>query len=64
MSAAPGDLVGPHALNGDGAERWIVAAVRDKVVPSLDDPDIRTRAEEAAVGAAIRRAADRARDLA
>jgi hypothetical protein len=32
--------------------------VRDKVVPTLDDPDIRARAEEAAVGAAVRRAVE------
>jgi hypothetical protein len=56
-SAAPGDLVGPlAAANGDG--RWVVAAVRDKVFPTLDDPEISARAQAAAVTAAVRRALD------
>ena len=54
MSAAPGDLVGPVAL-GNGGGRWLLAAVHAKVVPTLDDPDIRTRAQAAAVGAAVGR---------
>ena len=57
ISAAPGDLVGPVAL-GNGSGRWLIAAVRDKVVPTVNDPDVRARAEEAAVEAAVRRAID------
>jgi hypothetical protein len=57
ISAAPGDLVGPVAL-GNGGGRWLVAAVRDKVVPTVDDPDVRARAEQAAIEAAVRRAID------
>lgn len=53
VSAAPGDLVGPVAL-ADG-HRWLLAAVRDKVVPSLDDPAIRARAERTAVDAEVHR---------
>jgi hypothetical protein len=58
ISAAPGDLVGPLSIgaNGDGRGRWLLARVRDKIVPTLDDPEIRARAEEAVVDAAIRRA--------
>lgn len=55
ISAAPGDLLGPVALNG-GATRWLVAAVRDKVTPTVDDPEIRERAERTAVTAAVERA--------
>jgi hypothetical protein len=57
LSAAPGDLVGPLSL-GNGAGPWLLARVRDKVVPTLEDPDIRARAEEAAVTAAVARAVD------
>jgi hypothetical protein len=53
MSAAPGDLVGPLAL-GNGGGSWLLAAVRAKLVPTLDDPDIRARAEGTAVAAAVR----------
>jgi len=56
-SAAPGDLIGPLSA-GNGSGPWVVAAVREKVVPSLDDPDIRARAEEAAVAAAVLRAVE------
>jgi hypothetical protein len=56
ISAAPGDLVGPLALGANGDSRWLLARVRDKVVPTLDDPDIRARAEETVIGAAIARA--------
>ena len=55
LSAAPGDVVGPVAL-GNGGGRWLVAAVHAKVAPTLDDPEIRVRAEKAAVAAAVRRA--------
>jgi hypothetical protein len=57
MSAAPGDLIGPLSL-GNGSGPWLLARVREKVVPTLDDPDIRSRAEDAAVGAAVRRAVE------
>ena len=57
MSAAPGDLVGPVAL-GNGGGRWLLAAVHAKVVPTLDDPDIRARAQAAAIDAAVRRTVD------
>jgi hypothetical protein len=56
ISAAPGDLVGPLAIGANGDSRWLLARVRDKIVPTLDDPDIRARAEEAVIGAAIARA--------
>jgi hypothetical protein len=58
MSAAAGDLVGPVALGVNGGGRWLLAAVRDKVAPTLEDPDIRSRAEDTAVDAAVRRAVD------
>jgi hypothetical protein len=54
MGSAKGDVFGP--LAGDGA--WRVVVVHDKVVPSLDDPDIRLRAEESIVSRAIRRDTD------
>ena len=57
MSAAPGDLVGPLAM-GNGGGRWLLAAVHAKVEPTLGDPDIRARAEQAAVTAAVQRAVD------
>lgn len=53
LSAAPGELVGPLALGGTGT--WLLAHVRDKLVASADDPEIRSRAEAAAVKAAIER---------
>jgi hypothetical protein len=57
LSAAPGDLIGPLSL-GNGGGPWLLARVRDKVVPTLDDPDIRARAQAAAVSAAVARAVD------
>ena len=36
----------------------MLARVRDKVVPTLDDPDIRARAQDVAAGAAVRRAVE------
>jgi hypothetical protein len=57
MSAAPGDLIGPLSP-GNGSGPWLLACVREKVVPTLDDPDIRARAEDAVVGAAVRRAVE------
>jgi hypothetical protein len=52
LSAAPGDLVGPVAIGGSG---FLVMAVRDKVAPSMDDPEIRERAEAWALSAAVER---------
>ena len=54
ISAVPGDLVGPLAL-GNGGGRWLLAVLRAKVAPSLDDPEIRARAEDVAIAAAVRR---------
>jgi hypothetical protein len=51
MSAAPGDTVGPVALGG----LFAVVAVRGKVAPSMDDPEIRERAESWAIEAALER---------
>ena len=53
MSAAPGDLVGPLSRSATAAAAGCSPRVRDKLVPTLDDPDIRARAEQAAVGAAV-----------
>lgn len=52
MSAAPGDLVGPVPLGGG---LFIVMAVRGKLAPSMDDPEIRERAERWAVAGAVER---------
>jgi hypothetical protein len=52
MSAAPGDMIGPV---GVGGSLFVVMAVRGKVAPSMDDPDIRARAERTAVDAAVAR---------
>ena len=57
ISAAPGDLVGPLAV-GNGGGHWLLAAVHAKLVPTLDDPDIRKRAEEAAVATEVQRTVD------
>ena len=51
-SAAPGELVGPLATGGEG---YLLVAVNDKVVPSLEDPEIRARAENAAIASAVER---------
>jgi hypothetical protein len=53
VSAAPGELVGPVALDVDGP--YLVVSVKDKVVPSIDDAEIRARAQHAAVSAALAR---------
>jgi hypothetical protein len=52
-SAAPGDGIGPVAV--EGGSRFMVMAVRGKVAPSMDDPEIRARAH----GAALERALER-----
>jgi hypothetical protein len=52
-SAAPGELVGPVST-GNG--RFALLVVRDKVVPTIDDAEIRERAEQAALDAALARA--------
>lgn len=51
ISAAPGELVGPVAVNG----HFVLAHVRGKLVPTAADPDIRARAEQAARSAALER---------
>jgi hypothetical protein len=51
MSSAPGETVGPVALAGS----FLVMSVRNKVAPSMDDPEIRERAERWAVEAAVAR---------
>jgi hypothetical protein len=56
LAAQPGDLIGPVPSDGS----FVVAHVRKKVAPTLDDPDVRARAEEAVVARAVARAvADR-----
>ncbi|MEA2412235.1 MAG: hypothetical protein QOC77_2796 [Thermoleophilaceae bacterium] len=53
ISAAPGDRIGPIAV--DGGSLFVVMSVRGKVAPSMDDPEIRARAESAAVQKAVER---------
>jgi hypothetical protein len=53
MSAAPGDRLGPIGI--EAGSRFVVMAVRGKVAPSMDDPEIRARAEGAAVEDALER---------
>jgi hypothetical protein len=56
LAAQPGDLLGPVASE----DTFVVAHVRTKIAPSLDDPEVRARAEEAVVTRAVGRAvADR-----
>jgi hypothetical protein len=52
-SAAPGDGIGPVAV--EGGSRFVVMAVRGKVAPSMDDPEIRARAHAAALERALER---------
>ena len=54
MSAAPGELVGPVPLKS--RDTFALAHVRAKVEPSIDDPDVASRAAHVAVGAALERA--------
>jgi len=51
VSAAPGELVGPIAVNG----HYVLAQVHAKLVPTSADPDIRARAEQAAIDGALAR---------
>ena len=51
VSAAPGELVGPIAVNG----HFVLAHVRAKLVPEASDPDVRARAEQAARAQALER---------
>jgi hypothetical protein len=53
ISAAAGDRIGPIAVAG--GSRFVVMAVRGKVAPSMEDPEIRARAESAAVRQAVER---------
>ena len=43
LGAAEGEVVGPIAMGGD---RFLLAAVREKRVPTLDDPLVQTRVQE------------------
>ena len=52
VAAQPGDLLGPVASE----KRFVVAHVRAKIAPTLDDPEVRERAEEAVVARAVARA--------
>jgi hypothetical protein len=52
VSAAAGDRLGPVAM-GDG--RFVVMHLRGKVAPTMEDPEIRERAERAAIEAAVER---------
>ena len=51
VSAAPGELVGPVAVNG----HFVLAHVRAKLVPEASDPEVRARAEVAARAQALER---------
>jgi hypothetical protein len=53
MSATAGDLVGPVAI--EPPKGFAVMAVRGKVAPSMDDPEIRERAERWAIEQALER---------
>jgi hypothetical protein len=50
VSAAPGDRLGPVALD-DGS--FVVLLLRGKVAPTMEDPEIRERAERAALESAV-----------
>ena len=55
LGARTGDLVGP--LRVDGA--WMLYLVRDKILPSATDPDVRRRAEEGVLTHALQHELDR-----
>jgi hypothetical protein len=55
VSAAPGELIGPLAL-ADGP--YALLEVHGKTEPTLDDPEMRSRAEAEAIGAATARLID------
>jgi len=54
LSARPGELVGPLAFGG----RFHVFLLRDKTMPSEEDPDVRRRAEDAVVAKLVARETD------
>lgn len=54
LGAPLGDVVGPVPVPGG----FVVARVESKVVPTVDDPDVRRRATEAVVATALRRATE------
>lgn len=54
LGARLDDVVGPVPIAGG----FVVARVESKVVPSVDDPDVRRRAAEAVLATALRRAAE------
>ena len=51
LAARPGELVGPIAAG----DRFFLVLVGNKVLPSLDDPAVRRRAEERLLESALRR---------
>lgn len=51
LGARPGELIGPLPVEGG----FVVACVESKVVPSVDDAEIRRRAADAVFAAALRR---------
>lgn len=51
LAATPGALIGPIAVDG----AFVVARVRSKTAPSLEDADVRARADEAVVTRAVGR---------
>jgi hypothetical protein len=51
LAARPGDLLGPIAA-GDG---FLLLLVRDKILPSLEDPAVRHRAQERLLDSALAR---------
>jgi hypothetical protein len=51
LAATPGAIIGPVAVDG----AFVVARVRSKTAPSLEDADVRARADEAVVARAVGR---------
>ena len=49
VAATPGDVLGPLTVDGG----FLVLQVRDKVLPSLDNPGVRRRAEESVLRTAV-----------
>ena len=51
VGARPGQLVGPVPQDGD----WLLYVVRDRVAPSLEDPEVAQRARASLVGSRVTR---------
>jgi hypothetical protein len=51
IAASPGELVGPIPVD----DRYVLVVLREKLVPSADDPETAKRAEAAALDAALTR---------